>query len=172
MSKKRLNLNDFNLNYFKKIAARVGPGIAPFILSLALIFPAFFATASPSRPNLKNLDKPILLGAGPARRMYVVFNHSSHKDIACRNCHHEGLPGNRYASCVSPQCHAITSPSSREPLSVYMAYHSLRTKRSCFGCHKPLAGKYPGFKGCGPCHKSGQGLNMARGTTGRIGARD
>ena len=107
-----------------------------------------------SRPNLKNMASPLLLDAGPSKRMFVSFQHSTHKDIACRNCHHEGLPGNRYAPCTSPECHAIAAPSSREPLSVYMAYHAPDTQRSCFGCHKPLAGKYPGFKGCRPCHSS------------------
>lgn len=160
------------LNNFKRISAKAGAGFTPFVLGLALIFSAFFATAALGRPNLKNLDEPILLDAGPARRMYVVFNHSSHKDIACRNCHHEGLPGDRYASCSSSQCHAITSPASREPLSLYMAYHSLRTKRSCLGCHKPLAGKYPGFKGCGPCHKPGRGLNMTKRITERQRAKN
>lgn len=127
-----------------------------FFLSVVLYFSLFCSFSAESRPNLKNLDKPILLNAGPSKRMYVIFNHSTHKEVKCRTCHHEGLPGNRYASCTSPECHAITAPSSREPLSVYMAYHAPDTQRSCFGCHKPLAGKYPGFKGCGPCHKSGR----------------
>ncbi len=126
--------------------------IAVFFFSLLSSFPVM------SRPNLKDLDKPMLLDAGPSKRMYVIFNHSSHKKVKCRNCHHEGLPGNRYAACTSPECHAITDPSSREPLSVYMAYHAPGMQRSCFGCHKPLAGKYPDFKGCRPCHKPGQML--------------
>lgn len=110
--------------------------------------------ASEARPNLKNLGKPIELDAGDVPRMYVVFNHSSHKKVACRNCHHDGLPGNRYASCTNPECHAITSPSSREPLSVYMAYHAPDMKRSCLGCHKTLKEKHPEFRGCKPCHQS------------------
>lgn len=125
--------------------------ICIFLLSLFL---CLSCTESHARSNLKNMGKPLLLNAGPYKRMYVVFNHSTHKDVACRNCHHEGLPGERYASCTNAECHAITAASSREPLSVYMAYHAPDMKRSCFGCHKPLSGKYPGFKGCGPCHKS------------------
>lgn len=116
---------------------------------LAMAQPGY---AAEKRPNLMNLDKSIELNAGESKRMYVSFNHSSHTQVACRICHHTGLKGNRYASCTSPQCHAQTAPSSREPLSVYMAYHAQNTNRSCFGCHKPLAGKYPGFKGCSPCH--------------------
>lgn len=118
------------------------------------------ALADAERPNLKNLSGPIELDAGSVKRMYVTFNHSSHKNVACRTCHHEGLPGNRYAACTNSECHAITSPSSRDVLSVYMAYHAPDMQRSCFGCHKPLQGQYPGFRGCGPCHTS---LRGARG---------
>lgn len=132
-----------------------------FLLVMCLVFASSLAMADASRPNLRNIDKPILLDAGDSKRMYVTFNHSSHKGITCKNCHHEGLPGNRYASCSSKQCHAITAPSSREVLSVYMAYHAPGMKRSCFGCHKPLAGKYPGFKGCGPCHSSKSVMRVA-----------
>lgn len=124
------------------------------VLACLVLISVFSVSAVEGRPNLKILNEPILLDAGDSKRMFVTFNHSSHKSVACRNCHHEGLPGNRYASCTSPECHAITAASSREPLSVYMAYHAPDMKRSCYGCHKALAGKYAGFKGCGPCHKS------------------
>lgn len=117
-----------------------------------------------ARPNLKNLDKPILLDAGQSKRMYVTFNHSSHKKIACRTCHHEGLPGNRYAPCTNKECHALTGASERDPMSVYMAYHAPDTDRSCYGCHKPLAGKYPNFKGCRPCHETMRGAKVAENT--------
>lgn len=110
-----------------------------------------FSTAL-AKTNLKNLDQPIELDAGESKRMYVTFNHSTHKDIACRTCHHMGLPGNRYAPCTNPECHALTSPSERNVMSVYMAYHAPGTDRSCAGCHASLASKYPQFKGCKPCH--------------------
>lgn len=119
---------------------------------------------APTAPkiNLKNLQTtPILLDAGDSKRMFVVFNHSSHKSVRCRQCHHEGLPGQRYAPCTNPECHAITTASSREPLSVYMAYHAPQTKRSCYGCHKSLRGKYPDFRGCRPCHQSMRGKKVA-----------
>lgn len=134
--------------------------------ALTLIF-ATAATAAEKRANLMARFHPIELDAGDSKRMYVIFNHSTHKDIACRNCHHTGLPGNRYAACTSPECHAITAPSSREPLSVYMAYHAPNMKRSCYGCHKPLQGKYPDFKGCRPCHQTLSGRRIAQQATSR-----
>ena len=130
--------------------------LCAMLCALSLLFGAN-AMASQERPNLKNLDKSILLDSGSSKRMYVKFNHSSHKSVACRTCHHEGLPGNRYASCTNQECHSIQGARERDTMSVYMAYHAPDTDRSCYGCHKSLAGKYPNFKGCRPCHESGTG---------------
>lgn len=125
-----------------------------------LIGVAMFAVSGASARNLKDLNKPIELDAGKSSRMYVIFNHSSHKKIACRTCHHTGLPGNRYAACTSKECHSLPGASERDPMSVYMAYHAPGTDRSCYGCHKPLAGKYPDFKGCRPCHETMMGRKI------------
>ena len=46
-------------------------------------------------------------------------------------------------------------------MSLFMAYHSPDTDRSCYGCHRKLAGKYPNFKGCRPCHMSPQAREAA-----------
>lgn len=127
-------------------------------LLLSVLLPA---SEPEARYNLKDLDKPIELDAGKSPRMYVIFNHSTHKDMACRTCHHEGLPGNRYAPCTSEGCHSQPGASNRGPMSVYMAYHAQDTDRSCYGCHKPLAGKYPDFKGCRPCHATMMGRKLA-----------
>ncbi len=130
-----------------------------FCLMLCALTLLWSAPAA-ARPNLKNLGKPIELDSGTAKRMYVIFNHSSHKSVACRTCHHMGLPGNRYAACTNPECHSLPGPAERKPMSVYMAYHAPDTNRSCYGCHKPLAGKYPGFHGCSPCHLTPTGRAM------------
>lgn len=132
-----------------------------FICALALVFCCGLARADNS-PNLKNLNKPIELNAGESPRMYVVFNHSTHKSVKCRTCHHEGLPGNRYAACTNEECHSLKGASERDPMSVFMAYHAPDTDRSCYGCHKSLAGKYPNFKGCRPCHMTPQGKVAAQ----------
>ncbi len=126
------------------------------VFAAALIF-CVDARADAPAPNLKNLNRPIELHAGSSKRMHVMFNHSSHKSIKCRTCHHGGLPGSRYAPCTNEECHSLPGAKERDPMSVYMAYHAPDTDRSCYGCHKPLAGKYPGFKGCQPCHQTPQG---------------
>lgn len=117
--------------------------------------------AQESKANLKAIKNPIELKDGTSKRMYVTFNHSSHKDIKCRACHHEGLPGNRYASCTNEDCHSIKGPRERDTMSLFMAYHAQDTDRSCYGCHRQLAGKYPNFKGCRPCHMSPQAREAA-----------
>ncbi len=117
---------------------------------------AYPAHADAPKRNLFDLDKPMELNAGSSKRMFVTFNHSSHKQVACRTCHHEGLPGKRYAPCTNSQCHVIQGARSRDALSVYMAYHAPDMERSCLGCHRKLAKaepeRYPAFKGCRPCH--------------------
>lgn len=126
------------------------------ICTIALVLVCGLAWADKT-PNLKNLANPIELNAGESPRMHVIFNHSTHKSVKCRTCHHEGLPGNRYASCTNEECHSLKGASERDPMSVYMAYHAPDTNRSCYGCHKRLADKYPAFKGCRPCHMTPQG---------------
>ena len=129
-------------------------------IALALAF-AGAAHADPASPNLFSIRKPIELDAGKSPRMYVTFNHSNHKSVKCRTCHHMGLPGNRYAACTSEPCHSQPGASNRDVNSVYMAYHAPGMDRSCYGCHKALAGKYRNFKGCQPCHATPQGRKMA-----------
>ncbi|MDO5483666.1 MAG: cytochrome c3 family protein [Desulfovibrionaceae bacterium] len=99
--------------------------------------------------------QPIELKDGTSKRMHVTFNHTTHKDIACRSCHHEGLPENRYASCTNEACHSLKGASERDPMSLFMAYHST-DERSCYGCHKKEAANNPDFRGCRPCHMSPQ----------------
>lgn len=132
-----------------------------FFLCAAFLLAISFPGLPDAITNLKDLANPILLDSGKSERMYVIFNHSTHKSVACRTCHHTGLPGNRYAPCTNEECHSIQGASSRDPMSVYMAYHAPNTDRSCYGCHKPLAGKYPDFKGCRPCHQTMMGRKVA-----------
>lgn len=134
----------------------------PFCIGLCALVLVFGCVANITHGrNLMDLNKPMELNAGKSPKMFVTFNHSSHKSVACRTCHHMGLPGNRYATCTNAQCHALNGASERSPMSVYMAYHAPNTDRSCYGCHKTLKGKYPSFKGCQPCHMTPQGRKQA-----------
>lgn len=129
-------------------------------VALAWVFSGI-AWADHTSPNLYNMKKPIELDAGNSPRMYVTFNHSSHQTVKCRTCHHEGLPGNRYAACTSESCHSLPGVANRKPLSIYMAYHAPDTHTSCYGCHKAEAAQHKNFKGCQPCHLTPQGKKLA-----------
>ena len=87
--------------------------VALFAFSLLCAGPA---QAGESRGNLNNIKKPIELNDGTSKRMFVTFNHSSHKGVKCRTCHHEGLPKDRYASCASRGSPSVKGARERNPM--------------------------------------------------------
>lgn len=102
------------------------------------------------------IKEPIEIEASGSKRMNVMFPHTAHKGISCFHCHHEEGSDGRYVACT--ECHATPGARERDPMSMFMAFHSKNSDRSCLGCHKKLAaenpGKFPQFKGCRPCHMS------------------
>lgn len=124
------------------------------IASLAM----FCLAAAPAQAaNLKSIRGPIDMNYATSPAFAVVFNHSSHKQIKCRLCHHmEDEDGKRFVKCTIEPCHSTPGARERDPLSMFMAYHARDTDRSCYGCHKMEAKKYPEFRGCRPCHMSPQ----------------
>ena len=102
------------------------------------------------------IKKPIEIPGGTSARMSVMFPHTAHKGINCMHCHHEVGSDSRYVACT--ECHATPGARERDPMSMFMAFHSKNGDRSCLGCHKKLAAenpdKFPQFKGCRPCHMS------------------
>lgn len=100
------------------------------------------------------LNKPIELRAGASDHMHVVFRHSSHKGIKCRFCHHASPTDKPYVSCATEECHSMNGARERDTMSVFMAYHSPESERSCYACHKAQSAKHPEFTGCRPCHKA------------------
>lgn len=126
-------------------------------LALSLLAPAsgMAKDAGKMTGPLKALRAPITLDYGVSPRMAVIFNHSSHKGVKCVLCHHmETSDGARYAPCTNEECHSIKGARERDPMSMFMAYHDPATDRSCYGCHKREAAKYPTFRNCRPCHMS------------------
>lgn len=103
--------------------------------------------------SLTAIRGPIEMDYGASPRFAVTFNHSSHKNVKCRTCHHiRDKEGRRYVQCTIEECHSVSGARRRDPLSMFMAYHARGTDRSCYGCHKMEAAKHPEFKGCRPCH--------------------
>lgn len=111
------------------------------------------ALAQEEEPTRKGiLFNPIELRSGASERMHVIFRHSSHKDIKCQFCHHATPSDKPYVSCTTEGCHSLNGARERDTMSVFMAYHSRESERSCYSCHKAQAAKHPEFTGCRPCH--------------------
>lgn len=106
---------------------------------------------------------PINLDYGQYPLLYVVFNHSTHKDVKCRVCHHKATPsGNRFVACTTAGCHPLPGARERVPGSMFMAYHSLGKKRSCYACHLSEAASHENFRGCQPCHGGAPSTAMTK----------
>lgn len=129
-----------------------------YLFIALFVFALFGATeiqAHEAKGSLFKYTQPIELNDGTSKLMHVTFKHTDHKGIKCRNCHHEGLDTNRYASCTNELCHSLKGARERDTMSLFMAYHS-PDERSCYGCHSKLAAENPNFRGCRPCHMSPQ----------------
>ena len=102
------------------------------------------------------IKNPIKIEGGNSDRMSVMFPHTAHKGISCIHCHHENPGDDRYVSCT--ECHATPGARERDPMSMFMAFHSKNSDRSCYGCHSQKKAqdpaRYAKFKGCQPCHMS------------------
>lgn len=133
--------------------------ISLFAVSLLVAGSALVGNAADAAKAPK---KAIELKHGTSKRMHVMFNHTTHKDIACEQCHHDSpAPDKPYASCTDNDCHATPGPRERDTMSMFVAYHAKDTDRSCYGCHKKMAAQHPEFTGCRPCHMSQQARKEA-----------
>lgn len=137
-----------------------------FATLLAVIFltsPVVFAEDSTKiNGPLKVLRLPIHMDWGGYPLLAVTFNHTTHKTVACRVCHHKvPADGDYYAPCTTSGCHNIPGPRERVPHSMFMAYHDPGSNHSCYGCHEREAATHPEFIGCRPCHMSPQARKAA-----------
>jgi hypothetical protein len=131
------------------------------MLALALLFclvaVGAFAAPPPDGITMNKTKNPVL------------FNHSTHTDLACGDCHHpvkvetpasclaEGchaeadLPGllefytdgEDYRPCSTAGCHQIFDAKDKSVHSYYQAMHKSRKPEfdSCYSCHVKTAGK-------------------------------
>lgn len=74
----------------------------------------------------------------------VVFNHSTHKDIKCGECHHPVNGKESYLPCGSSGCHDSMDRKDKSPRGYYHAIHSKNLKfMNCMTCHQSVAAKQP-----------------------------
>lgn len=124
-----------------------------FFLAFAL-FLASDAQARSMQELVQEIKKPITLKASKSSHLDVVFNHSSHKGINCFTCHHKVSDKGRYISCS--ECHNIKG-KSKDPQSLFVAFHAKKSEHSCLSCHREKARTKPArygkaFYNCRPCH--------------------
>ena len=130
--------------------------ISLFALTLLVAGTALAADAGDAAKAPK---KAMEMKHGTSKRMHVMFNHATHKDVACDQCHHDTPdPKKPFVSCTSADCHATPGPRERDTMSMFVAYHAKDTDRSCY---KKLAAENPQFSGCRPCHMSAQAKKEA-----------
>lgn len=133
---------------------------AAVVLASAMCAGQALAQEEPARKGV--LKSPIELRSGSSDRMHVIFRHTSHKSVACRFCHHASPSDKPYVSCTTEECHSLNGARERDTMSVFMAYHSRESERSCYSCHKARAAAHPEFTGCRPCHKEAAAAGEAK----------
>lgn len=136
-------------------------------LATLLFALAFLCAPDAQAGELKRIGtlikSPMVIAGGTSERMSVTFTHDSHmgKGFGCATCHHEKSLGSAFVSCRDESCHATPGARERDTMSMFMAFHSTDTDRSCYGCHTKLAYEEPDkygdkFQNCRPCHISPQ----------------
>ncbi len=72
----------------------------------------------------------------------VVFNHSTHKDDKCTDCHHSAEDAANPKKCSSAGCHDVMGKEDKSEKSYYQAMHKMTATKvkSCLACHKEKAG--------------------------------
>lgn len=84
----------------------------------------------------------------------VTFNHASHTDIPCQQCHHTVFDTYTIESCMTEGCHDNVKVRT-EVSSVYRTFHTTKdTTKSCVGCHRELKRQGPSDAplACNSCH--------------------
>lgn len=93
--------------------------------------------------DAKAPDKPIELKSSEHKKMWVKFNHATHESVECDVCHHAAPSDAKdaYVSCgASEECHSLKGTRERDPQSLFWAYHTKNSERSCYGCHTAMLG--------------------------------
>ena len=107
------------------------------LLMLALALPALAAKPEVPADGLK-MEK----GKQP-----VVFNHSTHKEVKCGQCHHKVDDKENFQKCGTAGCHDSMDRKDKSPKGYYNAMHGKNLKfTNCMTCHLEVAAKMPDKK--------------------------
>jgi len=112
------------------------------LLILALALPALAAQPDVPADGMK-LDKLTKPPKPP-----VTFNHSSHKDIKCGECHHVVEGKENYGKCGNEGCHDSLDRKDKSVKGYYRTMHEKSGTKfaTCASCHAQTAEKFPDKK--------------------------
>lgn len=108
-----------------------------FIGGVLLLSTAFAASAFAAQPEVP-------ADGIKMNRMskVVIFNHSTHKDIKCTDCHHPVDGKEDFRSCATAGCHDNFDKKDKSVNSLYQAVHKAKDNKfnTCVACHVATAG--------------------------------
>ena len=104
-----------------------------FCILAAFVLPALAAQPEAPADGLK-MQK--------SEKKVVVFNHSTHKDMKCVDCHHPVDGKEDYRPCATAGCHDVMGQKDKSVKSYYQAMHKAKDPKhaSCVSCHTEKAG--------------------------------
>lgn len=72
----------------------------------------------------------------------VIFNHSTHKDQACVDCHHPVDGKEDFRPCATAGCHDNLDPKDKSINSYHQIAHKKKDTKfqTCMSCHEKTAG--------------------------------
>ncbi|MCT4534119.1 cytochrome c3 family protein [Halodesulfovibrio sp.] len=81
-----------------------------------------------------------------ATKKPVIFNHDTHKDYKCGECHHPVDGKENYQKCATAGCHSAAKADKKKAGSYYKIVHNKKAGKksgiaTCISCHKKVAGK-------------------------------
>ncbi len=106
-------------------------GLAFVVLMVLGVLPVMSAPPAPADGHEMKRT-----GKGP-----VLFNHSTHTDYECADCHHKwDGKSETIQSCADSGCHDKMGPKEKDVHSYYKAMHEKKTKdvESCISCHRKV----------------------------------
>lgn len=112
--------------------------------SLALLILAFSIPAIAAQPAAPADG----LKMEATQKKVVVFNHTTHKEVKCGECHHPVKGVENFQKCATAGCHDNMDRKDKSERGYYQAMHGKdsKTVKSCVACHIEVVAAKPDLK--------------------------